>query len=59
MENKKLNLNDEAFEGLADLLVAIGAECRRHGAKPFAGKRDPDDAACEYFVDRRADDGNK
>ena len=32
-ENKKLN-SDEVFEGFADLLVAIGAECRRRGAKP-------------------------
>ena len=24
---------------------------------PLYTERDPDDAACEYFVDRRADDG--
>jgi hypothetical protein len=26
--------SDEVFEGFADLLVAIGAECRKRGAKP-------------------------
>jgi hypothetical protein len=26
---------------------------------PLYTERDPDDAACEYFVDRRADDGRK
>lgn len=56
MENKKLDLDDDALEGLADLLVAIGAECRRCGAKPLTEKRDPEHTACEYFVDGRADD---
>ena len=26
---------------------------------PLYTERDPDDAACEYFVDRRADDGKR
>jgi hypothetical protein len=33
-ENKKLNSDGEVFEGFADLLVTIGAECRKRGAKP-------------------------